>query len=184
MALDYVFPTDEYLLLGKITRAQGLQGELKVFLYSGQPENIFNYNELRLVDRDGVISSPLAVLKCRVHGGKAVILRLASITNRTDAERVEGCGVLLAKNLLPEVGENEFYWHHYQDKLVIDIEGNTIGRVDHLFTNGAQDILVIKAGNDEILIPVTKSIIVSETAEELTINPPPGLIEINSNSGN
>lgn len=183
MALDYLFPTDEYLLLGKITRAQGLQGELKVYLYSGQPGNVFNYNQLHLVSRDGVISSPLAVLKCRAHG-KAAIVHLASITNRTDAEKVEGYGVLLAKNLLPEAGENEFYWHRYEDKLVIDLEGNTIGRVDHLFTNGAQDILVIKAGNNEILVPVTKSIIVSETAKELIIDPPPGLMEINCNSGN
>ncbi|MFH0780741.1 MAG: ribosome maturation factor RimM [Pseudomonadota bacterium] len=183
MTLDYVFPTDEFLLLGKITKAQGLQGEFKVFLYSGQPENFSDYSALHLVNSDGVISSPLAVLKYRVHG-KTVIVRLESITNRTEAEKVEGCGVLLAKNLLPEAGENEFYWHHYQDKLVIDLEGNTIGRVDHLFTNGAQDILVIKAGKDEILIPVTKSIIVSETAGELIVNPPPGLIEINCNSGN
>lgn len=183
MVLDYTFPTDEYLLLGKIIKAQGLRGEVKVFLYSGQPENVADYKELHLVNSEGIISSPLTVLKCRVHG-KAVIVQLATMTNRTDAERVEGYGVLLAKNLLPEASENEFYWHHYQDKLVIDIEGNTIGRVDHLFTNGAQAILVIKAGNNEILIPVIKSIIVSETVEELIINPPPGLIELNYSSSN
>ncbi|MBU1566003.1 MAG: ribosome maturation factor RimM [Proteobacteria bacterium] len=183
MTLDYVFPADEYLLLGKVTKAHGLHGELKIFLYSGQPENIAEYSEVLLIDRSGLISCPLAILKKRVQG-KAVIVHLESIANRTQAEKVEDYGVLLARKHLAVIGEDEYYWHQYQDKLVVDLEGNTIGRVDHLFTNGAQDILVIKAGKEEILIPVTKSILVGESAGSLIVNPPPGLIEINSNSGN
>ena len=118
-------PADEYLLLGKVAKPQGLQGDLKIFLHSGQPENVAHYKELRLVDRDGVISPPLAVLSSRVQG-KTAIVRLASITNRTEAEQVEGQGVLLARHHLPTVGENEYYWHQYQDKLVVDIAGNEI----------------------------------------------------------
>jgi len=84
---------------------------------------------------------------------------------------------------LPAAGENEYYWHQYQDKLVVDLAGNTIGRVERLFNNGAQDILVIKSGKEEILIPITKSILVGETAENLIVNPPPGLLELNANAG-
>ncbi len=183
MTLDYVFPVDEYLLLGKIAKAHGLHGELKIFLYSGQPENIAEYDELLLVDRNGVISVPLAILKSRVQG-KAVIIQLASIANRTQAEKVEDYGVLLARKNLAAIGDNEYYWHQYQDKLVVDLEGNIVGRVDHLFSNSAQDILVIKAGKEEILIPVTKDILVGEADGTLIVDPPPGLIEINSNSDN
>jgi 16S rRNA processing protein RimM len=183
MTLNYVFPADEYLLLGKIAKAHGLHGELKIFLHSGQPENIAEYRELVLVNGTGVISSPLAILKSRIQG-KAVIVQLASIGNRTQAEMVEDYGVLLARKHLVAIGENEYYWHQYQDKLVVDLEGNIIGRVDRLFTNGAQDILVIKAGNEEILIPVTRDILVGETTGKLIVNPPPGLIEINTNPGN
>jgi len=31
---DYVFPADEYLLLGKVAKVHGLNGELKIYLYS------------------------------------------------------------------------------------------------------------------------------------------------------
>ena len=82
MTPDYVFPADKYLLLGKVAKAQGLQGELKLYLYSGQPKNVGEYKELLLVNKAGVISSPLAVLKSRIQG-KAVIVRLASINDRT-----------------------------------------------------------------------------------------------------
>lgn len=179
MTREYVFPADKYLLLGKVAKAQGLHGELKIFLYSGQPENIAKYGELLLINRTDVISSPLAILKCRVQG-KAAIVQLATIANRTQAEMVVDYGVLLERKYLAVIGEDEYYWHQYQEKLVVDLDGNTIGRVDHLFTNGAQDILVIKAGKEEILIPITKDILVSETAGTLIINPPPGLIEINT----
>lgn len=183
MTSDFVYPADEYLLLGKVAKAHGLHGELKVFLYSGQPENIAGYSELNLVDRTGGISSPLAILKNRVQG-KAVIVQLASIANRTQAEAVEDYGVLLAKKHLPAIAENEYYWHQYENKLVVDLAGKTIGRVEHLFTTGAQDILVIKTEKEEILIPVTKEILVGETVDTLIVDPPPGLIELNANSGN
>lgn len=183
MTVDYIYPADEYLLLGKVAKPQGLQGDLKIFLHSGQPENVALYKELRLVDRDGVISPPLAVLASRVHG-KAAIVRLASITTRTEAEQVEGQGVLLARHHLPTVGENEYYWHQYQDKLVVDIAGNEIGRVARLFNTGAQDVLVVQAGKEEVLIPVTKEILVGETADNLIVDLPPGLIGLNATPGN
>jgi 16S rRNA processing protein RimM len=183
MTSDYVYPADKFLLLGKVAKAHGLLGELKIFLYSEQPENVADYSELNLVSRIGSISAPHPVLKSRVHG-KAVIVQLATIANRTQAEAVEGYGVLLAKKHLPAIGENEYYWHQYENKSVVDLAGNTIGRVEHLFTTGAQDILVIKMGKEEVLIPVTKEILVGETADTLIVDPPPGLIELNTNLGN
>jgi 16S rRNA processing protein RimM len=180
MTSDFIFPADKYLLLGKVAKAHGLHGELKLYLYSGQPENVIDYSELVLINGAGVISSPLSVLKTRIQG-KAVIVRLASITTRTEAEKVETHGVLLARKHLPAIGAEEYYWHQYQGKLVVDLAGNTLGRVERLFSNGAHDILVVKAGEEEILIPVTKGILVSETAERLIVNPPPGLLELNTN---
>ncbi len=179
MAEDYGYPADRYLLLGKITKAQGLRGEVKIFLHSGQPENLADYPELVLVDTSGQLSAPLAILKSRAQG-KAAIVQLATISTRTAAEGIDGMGVLLDKKHLPAVADDEFYWHQYQGKLVVDVNGRLIGRVTHLFTNGAQDVLVIKAGNEEILVPVTKGFVVGETAEKLIIKPPPGLMELNA----
>jgi 16S rRNA processing protein RimM len=183
MAEDYGYPADRYLLLGKITKAQGLRGEVKIFLHSGQPKNLTDYPELVLVDTSGNVSEPLTILKSRAHG-KAAIVHLATISTRNAAERIEGMGILLDRKHLPAVGDHEFYWHQYQGKLVVDVDGQFIGRVAHLFNNGAQDILVIKAGDEEILVPVTKSFVVGETADKLIIKPPPGLVELNGDSEN
>ena len=172
-----MYPDDDFLLLGKVSKAHGLRGEVKVLAFSGQPENFKGYKELVLLESSEKLSPALVVEKTRIQG-KTVIVKLASIESREQAEAIEGCGVLLAKTLLPATADNEYYWYQYQGKIVIDINGQTIGRVESLFNNGAQDILVINSGDDEILIPVTRNIIVEETATELIVDPPPGLLEL------
>jgi 16S rRNA processing protein RimM len=135
-----------------------------------------------LVNTSGKLSRPLAVDALRIQG-KTAIVKLTSVNSRELAEEIEGRGVLFSKNLLPETAEDEYYWYRYEGKLVVDLSGLTIGRVESLFSNGAQDVLVVKSGNEEILIPVTKSIIVSETAEEIIVDPPPGLLDLTNESG-
>ncbi len=181
MVQDFSYPADKYVLLGKVAKAHGLRGEVKIFSFSGQPENFCEYREIVLVDLAGNLSSPLAVEKFRVQG-RIAIVQLASVNSRNRAEEIEGRGVLLAKNLLPETAEGEYYWYQYEGKLVLDQSGQTIGRVESLFSNGAQDIMIVKSGEAEILIPITKDIIVRETANKLIVNPPPGLLNLANDS--
>lgn len=180
--MNYSYPVDEYVLLGKITQAHGLRGEVKVFSFSGQPENFSEYKEIVLVDNSGRLSIPMGVESLRIQG-KTAVVKLTSINNREQAEEIQGKGVLFSKKLLPETAEGEYYWYRYEGKLVVDLNGAMIGKVKSLFHNGAQDVLVVQSGHEEILIPVTKSIIVGETAEELIVDLPPGLLDLTNESG-
>lgn len=177
MTENFSYPGDTFILLGKVTKAHGLRGEVKIFCYSGQPENFSGYRELVLVNSSGDLSTGLAVEKMRVQG-KTVIVQLASIKTREQAENIEGRGVLLAKNLLPKVDANEYYWYQYEGKSVIDQDGRIIGRVASLFHNGAHDIMVVQSGGREILIPVTKSTITKEAEDQLIVALPPGLLDL------
>ncbi len=181
MVEDFSFPADRYILLGKVVKAHGLRGEVKILCYSGQPENFHGYKEIVLAYGAGKLSPAMAVNNVRIRG-KSVIVRLAAIDSRNRAEQIEGYGVLLAKAQLPDTAEDEYYWYQYQGKLVVDKSGQVIGRVNNLFNNGAQDILVVGSGQAEILIPVTKKIVVKETAEALIVDPPPGLLDLTESS--
>ncbi len=177
MSQDYSYPTESFLLLGKVAKAHGMRGEVKIFPFSGQPENIRTYRELVLVNSKGDLSPPLAILGCRVQG-KVAITSLDSITSRDKAEGIEGMGVLLAKTNLPELTENEFYWHQYIGKTVRDLKGSYIGEIEAIFPGGTHDIMVIKSETEEILVPISKTIVIKESSEEITIDPPPGLLEL------
>jgi 16S rRNA processing protein RimM len=181
MEQNYSFPTGDFLLLGKVAKAHGMRGEVKIFPYSGQPENMKAYKELVLVNDRGTLSRPLTVLSCKVQG-KMAITRLDSVSSRDEAESVEGLKVLIARKFLPELSEDEFYWHQYVGKTVTDINQHDIGKIESIFSNGRQDIMVIRAGSKEILVPISKAIVVGESAEKLTIDPPPGLLELYTDS--
>ena len=178
-----MYPKDKYLLVGKTTKPHGLRGEIKIYCFSGQPENFLEYKELTLCDLKGNLSSPIVVTKSRVQG-KAAVVKFASIADRTAAESIEGYEVLLLKEHLPQAKPGEYYWHQYQGKELIDKDGSSIGIVKELFSSGAQDILVVATETDEVLVPVIDDFIIEETDDTLVVELPPGLLEINADSAN
>jgi len=176
-------PKDKYLLVGKITKPQGLRGEVKIYCFSGQPENFLEYKELTLCDLKGELSDPTTVTKSRVQG-KAAVVKFANIADRTAAESIEGYEVFLLKEHLPRAKPGEYYWHQYQDKELIDKDGSSIGIVKELFSTGAQDILVVTTESGEVLVPVIDEFIIDETDDTLVVELPPGLLDINVDSAN
>lgn len=182
MSSTFSFSAETYILLGEVTKAHGLHGELKIHCYSGQPENLRDYKTLELTGKDGKISPALAVLRCRVQGGSAIVL-FATIGDRTAAEQCIGCGVLVAKADLPTPPEDEFYWLDLQGKCVRTTDGRELGKVIHLFSNGAQDVMVIGNGQHDYMVPVIAGIVVSVSDEAIVIDPPPGLLELNDSPG-
>ncbi len=180
---DYSFPTDKYVLIGKISKAHGLKGELKIIAFSGESQSITQHRKLILISTQSQLSPALTVLSTRA-GNKEVITRLEGITDRTQAEGYCGCGVLVEKADLPAPGDDSFYLHELEGLQVRTEDGRILGKVDGFFDNGIQDILVVKDRGDEFLIPLIPGMIVERNQEILIIAPPPGLLEINEGSGN
>jgi 16S rRNA processing protein RimM len=179
MQYQYSYPEDRYILIGTVGKAQGLRGEVNIHPLSDQPENLEAYDALVLVDKRGKLSPKLTITKFRVHKGKAIIL-FDRVVDRTHAEQLAGMGVLLAREDLPELAEDEFYWHQITGLPVKTVDGRYLGTMISVFSNGAQDIMVISEDDQEFLVPLTKGIIVEQSDTLLVIDPPEGLLEINT----
>ncbi len=177
---DFVYPAETYLLIGKIIEAHGLKGEITIFSFSGQPENIRGYRHLVFISSKGIISSPFVIDRCRSKG-KTAIVQLTTVNDRDGAEALAGMGVLVCKDQLPPAKIDEFYVYQWEGLAVITDQGRELGTISTIFSNGAQEILVVQgnATSEEYLIPVLKSIIVHQDAEKIVITPQPGLLEIN-----
>jgi 16S rRNA processing protein RimM len=178
MADVFSFPTDRYQLIGKVGKPQGLHGEVRLYLSSGQPEEVRSFSRFILVSTEGRRTPPLLISSCRIQGRTAII-RFESVSDRTGAEQLKGMGVLLDREDLPQ-GNEGTYRYRFGGLPVKTVEGRELGRVEKIFSNGAHDILVIRGGGQEYLIPLLNSIIVRRTDSEVIIAPPPGLLEINS----
>ncbi len=167
------------MLIGKITKAHGIKGEVKVLSFSGQPENFAHYKQFTLVSEDGKLSPPYTVARARVTS-KEVIISLQRVNDRNSAEGLCGYGVLVSKDALPKLSGDDYYLHELEGLQVVTENGQALGRIDSFFDNGAQDILVVLDGDEEILIPLIPGMIVQRDTTKITICPPPGLLDINS----
>lgn len=172
---------EKYLLIGKVTKPHGLCGDVKIYCFSGQPENFLDYKRLSFCDLKGKHVTAADISKVRVQG-KTAVVKIAGIDNRNQAEAIEGFEVFLLREDLPKSKPGEFYWHQYSGKQVTEVNGSVIGTVKNIFHSGAQDILVVDTGADEVMVPVTKEIIVEEKGDSLIVNLPEGLLDINSES--
>lgn len=170
----------EYLLVGTVSKAHGIKGEVKVYLYSEEPADFANYPDLILVDEKGK-EQPFTVDSFRPQGALALV-HLHGLATRNDSEELVGREVWTKIEYLPPAEADEFYWHEMEGMQVVCEDGTKLGTVSSLLATGAHDVLVVTGQGREYLIPVTKEIIVGkdETTRTVTVAPPPGLLEMNS----
>jgi 16S rRNA processing protein RimM len=177
--MPYDFPTDAFRLVGKVNRAHGLRGELKVAPQSCTPEQFRQFSRVALVATDGRMTALLDVAGVRCHQ-RLVILKLATIDNRNEADLTAGMGVLLPADQMPDSGGR----HAPSDLIGLSVrqvgESEIIGTVVDSFDNGAHQVLVIHHGDKEFLVPLVDDIVTGIEADGVVIDPPPGLLDLDA----
>ncbi len=163
--------------VGKITKPHGIRGEVKIYSLSQQPENFRDYPQLVLIGEDGERRES-KVGKFRVQGNFAVV-SLAGVADRNSAEELVGCQVWVAEEYLPPLADDEFYWHDVMGAEVVDQDGNSLGKLDSLLATGSADLMVVRQGDDEVLIPSQPEFLIEIGPEKIIVDLPPGLLDIN-----
>ena len=172
---------DNFVLVGRVSKPHGIKGELKIFPYSGHPEDFTFFKEVLLLQRDKSEGKAFTVTRSRGQG-KFAILKLDGVEGRDASESFSGQEVWTRMEMLPPLEDDEFYWHEMVGLQVVTDAGRQLGTVTSLFTSGAQDILVITGTGQEYLIPAQNEFIVTLDNETntLVVSPPAGLLEINT----
>ncbi|WP_457574766.1 ribosome maturation factor RimM [Desulfolithobacter sp.] len=168
---------DEYVLLGKVTKPHGIRGEIKVYPYSGDPAGLGEYERIWLSGDSGE-KTCYRVVRSRIQG-RLALLTLGDCTSRDQAESLAGQELWVRRSEMPEVDEDEFYLQDLEGFRVVE-DGREIGRITGILETGAHDILVVRDGAREYLIPVQSGFIVSIGDDEVEVDLPPGLLDINS----
>ena len=88
-----------------------------------------------------------------------LILRLKGIEKIEEAEPLIGKEILIKKEVLPELGEKEYYWVDILGMKVETEEGKRIGKVKEIFTTGANDVYIVEGKRGEILLPAIEEVI-------------------------
>ena len=127
------------VLLGRITGAHGLKGEIVVHAYTEYPEDIGAYGILS--DGDGRREIELEVVRITEKG---VIACAKGVNDRTQAEALKGMELWAPRERLPEVEDGAFY---HADLIGLDAfapDGRRVGKVVAVPNYGASDLLEVR----------------------------------------
>jgi len=131
--------TDKRILLGRITNAHGLKGEVVVHAFTEHLEAIAEYGPL--ADTDGQHAIELSIVRVT---DKGVIARVSGVNDRTQAEALKGRELWVAREQLPEAEDGSFYYSDLVGLDAVTPEGSIIGKVVAVQNFGASDLLEIK----------------------------------------
>lgn len=168
------------LRVGRLLKAHGLKGALKVELYTDDPDRRFVPGAvftLQVPTESVWHGKTLTLTELRWYNGQPVAF-FEGVADRTAAESLVKA-ILWIDQPSDEPDEPDA-WYDFQlvglRALRDGVEVGTVARVDHL---PAQDLLAIRTPEREVLVPFVSAIVplVDIAAGTLTLTPPAGLFE-------
>lgn len=126
------------ILLGHITGAHGIKGDVLIKTYTGEPGDIGAYGALS--DEAGNRTFDVQVRRVTQNG---VVAGIKGIADRTAAEALKGVQLYITRERLPPAAEEEFYHADLVGLAATDPEGNEIGMIVAVRNYGAGDLLEI-----------------------------------------
>ena len=164
----------EKILIGKITSPVGLKGEVKVYNYS---DSIGIYEETEAL----YVGDELHEIQRVRQQKNMVVLKLAGIDTREDAEAVRGRELFVTEDDLPELPEGEFYVRELIGMQVMEENGDHVGEVTDVIQNTAQDLLQVKTDEGKsVLIPKVDVFVldIDKAAGTITVRLQEGLMDL------
>ena len=138
---------------------------------------IDDVEELFLVDAGGT-SRPFRPERSRPHGG-VWLLVLEGVTTPERARELVGRQIAVRESELPELGPGEFYCYQLVGLDVVDAEGGALGKVAEVLSNPGNDVLVVRGGGKERLIPMVDRVVrsVDVPGGQIVVEPIDGLLD-------
>jgi len=168
----------EHYYLGKILKPISFQGKLLIHLDVDDPGQYSSLDAVFVHVGGNLV--PFFIEEIQLQPGKQAQVKFQDIDHVDQTEMLTGAGLYLPLAALPDLDENQFYYHEITGYLVVDHKFGEIGRVEKVLDYPMQALLQVKQGKKEILIPVADEIItaVDKQKQVIRITAPEGLIEM------
>jgi 16S rRNA processing protein RimM len=141
---------EKTVVLGRVSGLFGVTGWVKVFSYADPRDAILDYPAW-LISINGEWCR-YELVEGRRHG-KTIIARLRGVDDRDSASALVNATIGVKRSALPEAEAGRYYWSDLEGLSVEDSAGKPLGAVAYLLETGANDVLVVRQDEREILIP-------------------------------
>lgn len=166
--------TRDMVLVGAITGAHGIRGEVKLRSFTADPGAIAAYSPLETAKGAKI---EIARLRPQKDGFIAI---LKGITDRNAAEALRGTELFVPRERLPEPEEDEVYIHDLIGLRVHLADGSLLGEIVDVADYGAGDLIDVKVEGrqDTVLIPFADAYVLEANAEKVVVDLPEGYLDV------
>ncbi len=171
---DRLTATDELVDLGKLVRRHGVRGEIRLLPFNPDSPALHEAEEIAL--RAGTSAARWFRVDGRRRHKNFILVWLEGVDTAEKADELVGLNVALRRDQLPVLGDGEIYHCDLIGRAVATEAGERLGVVREILPTGSNDVLVVRGGDHEYLIPWIDDVVV-ESVPEIVIRPLPGLLD-------
>jgi 16S rRNA processing protein RimM len=142
--------------MGHVGVPFGIRGWIKVHAYTESGDGLLDY-PVWWLGRNGQWRE-FKVLDGAQHP-KSLVARLAGCDDREAAALLRGSEIAVPREYLPQTDDGEYYWADLIGLGVENIQHQPLGQVTGLLETGANDVLVVRQGEHERLIPFVDQVV-------------------------
>ena len=146
-------PEPNFFMVGRILRAWGIRGDMKIAPFTDRPEDFQQYPHVFV----GPQRQRCTVKSFRPFQGNW-LLHIKGVDTREAAERLHGQEIFIELAQRPRQ-EGEFYAREVIGLKVRTVDGEELGEVTEILVTGANDVYVVKGERGEILLPARVEVI-------------------------
>ena len=146
----------DHLLIGEITKPQGVQGELKLRPITCDPAR-FEGMTYAFVEKDGAYRR--VNISVRRAGADAVFFRMEGVETRDDAEKYRGRALYIDRAHAVELDADSTFICDLIGLRGVTDAGAEIGTLKDVLQPGGNDVYVFSGAKGEVLVPALKSVV-------------------------
>ncbi|MBS3948063.1 MAG: 16S rRNA processing protein RimM [Dethiobacter sp.] len=171
----------EMAVIGRVIRAQGVDGALKVQPYSDYPERIKTLTRVFL--EKNAVMKPYLVTEAFIHG-RFWVFTLEGIVTAEEAESLKGALVKIPLSERVPLPEDTYYLDEIIGLGVYTVSGQLLGCVSDVLKTGSNDVYVVSRSDQttgkkqDLLIPALKTVVVrlEPALKRMEVDLPEGLL--------
>jgi 16S rRNA processing protein RimM len=168
---------NECYKIGYVLKPHGLKGEVTIALDAEAPENIGEVEMVFIQTKQQLVPHFLEAISVR--GDKAFV-KFEDVSTQEAAQSISKSAIFLPKSSRPKSGRGEFYDDEIISFDVVDVDGNTLGKVTGVEEAGPNKLIAVNHNEKEILIPVNGPFItgINKSKKKITVDLPEGFLSI------
>ena len=172
--------TNSRLVIGKITAAHGVRGEVTVFPLTDDARRFLKLKDVFLCNEDAENESAITIKNARIDRDR-VLVKFEGCEDRDKAESYKGRFISVDRKDAVKLKEGSYFIEDLKGLNVTDDNIGELGSIKDVYKSGPKHIVMVqRSGKQDLLVPFAKEIFYDVRPEDGVVKCclPEGLYEM------